>query len=373
MELVVSVQNPSKSRSEALFDFGHGEKFEIYIETASELSNLADPWLALSLPLAMARGLNVRLVGSVSQSALNNHVNIQNELLAGHPNLKQVDVFAAEVIVELNPKALKKERRTGSFFSGGLDSTYTALNLPEHSELITVWGFDIPVEDTDHWGITSPLIVEQATAFGKSSVVVKTNLRDMSDKILDWGTGYNGTALAGIALALAPGFREIYIPGSYTNNYVVWGSFPTLDKSFSTDYLEIADHGLEVRIEKALYVLNSGAMKPIRVCWQNKSGLANCGECSKCIRTRFECYWLGNNVYPDGLWGVPSRVSVLKLNLSEGDYKFLREDLNWIFLTTQKRWLNYRVLFCLVFIKSQIRKGVVGKIPPRLKDFLKRN
>lgn len=372
MELVVTVENPSKSRTVAVFDFGCGKKFELFIESDYVLSDLADPWLALSLPLAMARGLDVRVLGRVSQSALESQVQVQKELLAGHPYMKQIRVFAEEVVSGLNPQTIVQDRQIGSFFSGGLDSTFTALNLPKNSELISVWGFDVPLSQSNHWEMTWNSIRKQALEFGKNSMMVKTNIRDMSDKFLDWGTEYNGAALAGIALALAPRFREVRIPGSYTNNYIVWGSFPTLDKSFSTDYLDIADHGLEVRIEKAQFVLKNHAMAALRVCWQNKQGLPNCGECSKCIRTRFECYWLGNGVFPEGLHGVPRLASVVKLNMSKGDYKFLKEDLVWVRQNFGASHLIYRFLFFLVFTKSQSRENFLKLLPTGARNLLAR-
>jgi hypothetical protein len=372
MELVVIVEKPSKNRTVALFDFGHGQRFEIYIEAGCPISELADPWLALALPLAMARGLDVRVLGQVSRSALDSQVKVQKELLAGHPYMKPIRVVAEEVVSGPNPKIVSQARRIGSFFSGGLDSTFTALSLPKNTELISVWGFDVPLSQSNHWEMAWNSIRKQAIEFGKNPMMVKTNIREMSDKFLDWGTEYNGAALAGIALALAPRFREVRIPGSYTNNYIAWGSFPTLDKSFSTDYLDISDHGLQVRIEKAQFVLKNGAMAGLRVCWQNKQGLPNCGKCSKCIRTRFECHWLGNGVFPKGLHGLPPVASVLKLNFSKGDYKFLKEDLHWVRQNIGGSHWEYRFLFFLVFTKSQLRANILKLIPNGARAFLVR-
>jgi hypothetical protein len=94
--------------------------------------------------------------------------------------------------------------------------------------------------------------------------------------------------LASIALLLAPQFRRVYIPSSHSYAQLFpWGSHPLLDPLWSIEGTEIVHDGCEAsRVEKVKYLASCDvAIKHLRVCWENRNGAYNCGQCEKCLRT----------------------------------------------------------------------------------------
>ncbi|SMY03441.1 hypothetical protein BANT918_02833 [Brevibacterium antiquum CNRZ 918] len=73
---------------------------------------------------------------------------------------------------------------------------------------------------------------------------------------------------------------------SYADQYP-WGSHPLFDPLWSTEYLKVVHDGAEAtRVEKTQRISdNPSAQQHLRICFQKK-GDYNCGQCSKCIRTK---------------------------------------------------------------------------------------
>ncbi|HEX5416782.1 MAG TPA: hypothetical protein VFZ25_14025 [Chloroflexota bacterium] len=119
-------------------------------------------------------------------------------------------------------------------------------------------------------------------------VEVETNVKSFADHFAAWAEHYHGAALASVAHFLAPRFARVYL--SATNDYNElwgWGSHPLADPLWSTEQTEIVHTGCEAkRVEKILAISNCDtALRWLRVCWQNRDGAYNCGECEKCLMT----------------------------------------------------------------------------------------
>ncbi len=84
-------------------------------------------------------------------------------------------------------------------------------------------------------------------------------------------------------------WRRMLVPA--THNYGIlapWGSHPLTDVLWSTESMRVIHYGAEVtRIQKIMREIAGSrvARDHLRVCWENRRGQSNCGECEKCIRT----------------------------------------------------------------------------------------
>ena len=94
--------------------------------------------------------------------------------------------------------------------------------------------------------------------------------------------------LASVGLLFQARFRTILISAAHTYaDLGPWGSHPLLDPLWSTELTEFVHHGAHAtRVDKCRVLANSEvAMRHLRVCWENREGRYNCGECEKCLRT----------------------------------------------------------------------------------------
>jgi hypothetical protein len=182
-------------------------------------------------------------------------------------------------------------RGTAAFFSGGVDSFYTALELrPELDALIYVTGFDHGIgraAEPDGTEIQRSLTAA-ADALGMPLVSIRTSLRRFSDPLVLWGDHYVGSALGAVALAVSPWFSLVYVPATHTyDDLFPYGTHPLIDPLWTSDSVEIRMHGCDVpRPAKIARVARSqAALDTLRVCWENTGGTYNCGRCRKCMLT----------------------------------------------------------------------------------------
>jgi hypothetical protein len=176
---------------------------------------------------------------------------------------------------------------TGLFFTGGVDSFFSLLKHQEEiTHLIFVRGFDIKRDKQEFDGSVLPAMRAVAAQMNKTLVEVSTNIREFSDPIVDWALDYHGTALAAVALLLAPTLNKVYIAASHSESDTFrWGSHLLLDPLYSTETLSLIHDGANAtRVEKVAAIAeNRVVQRTLRVC--NKGGAYNCGRCEKCLRT----------------------------------------------------------------------------------------
>lgn len=176
---------------------------------------------------------------------------------------------------------------TGLFFSGGVDSFFSLLrHRDEITHLIFVRGFDIKRDAAEVEGSVLPAMRAVAAQMNKTLVEVNTNIREFSDPIVDWALDYHGTALAAVALLLAPTLNKVYIAASHSETETFrWGSHLFLDPRYSTEAVSLIHDGADAtRVEKVAAIADDRVVQQtLRVC--NKAGAYNCGRCEKCLRT----------------------------------------------------------------------------------------
>jgi hypothetical protein len=273
-----------------------GRQFVLSYKTAAAPLNLSgEPFLAASLIPAMKMGVPLRLNGPVSPRLLAALRNIQIVLKSFFPELRKIEIEAEPASIA----SVRPGRGVACFFSGGMDSFYTFLkHRDEIDALILVQGFDVRTVDQDVWDRISPPIRAAARELGKPLVEVSTNVQPFTDPFLHWNYTC-GSAMASIALLLAPLFAKVFIGASSTYTHLFpFGSHPLLDPLWSTEALEIVHDGCEAtRVDKAALIsTNETALRYLRVCYQNRNEqreVYNCGRCEKCIRTKINLHLVG--------------------------------------------------------------------------------
>jgi hypothetical protein len=247
----------------------------------------ADSLLAAALLPAMATAARLRTEEPISAALATGLEKVQTVLSAWYPELTHIQVDAP-----VRPSTTTRDGElVAAFFSGGVDSFYTALKRRrELNALVFIHGFDIRLDRAAVRSRCSQLARAAAGALGLPLVEVETNLRPFSRSYVGWGA-YHGSALASVALFLSGRFSRIYVPGSLSyDSHFPHGSHPLLDPLWTTPEVELVYDGFEAnRYEKTSLVGGSKvAMRFLRVCNRNASDPAagvNCGRCEKCLRT----------------------------------------------------------------------------------------
>ncbi|MEO8576520.1 MAG: hypothetical protein ABI556_07470 [Gemmatimonadales bacterium] len=259
---------------------------------ADSLSSNGNAWLALLLPLAASLGERLSIETPVDPILFENSSRLSAIWQSWYTHLSPATIDA-----EIDTtQATVGQERTASFFSGGVDSLFSLLRdrtsaVPGErrniTDLITVWGFDIPIDDRNAFVRLRDRHKELADAVGLELIDVGTNMRTTRWREASWGYLAHGPALASVALLFEKRFGAAYIPGSGGYRKLLpWGSHLVTDPLFSTRSTAIIhDAAAWLRIEKIEFLSQSTpALESLRVCWESLSD-ANCGECGKCVRT----------------------------------------------------------------------------------------
>ncbi|MCU1531368.1 MAG: hypothetical protein JWO49_939 [Arthrobacter sp.] len=245
----------------------------------------SSPWLPVALPLAMKAGRPLHVAGPLDQFAVGNAARAQTVLHRWFPELNQVGLFVDSFTGDVP----REDRGVGCFFSGGVDSFHSALaRADDITHLIFVTGFDIELSNDDLAEQALQGARATAAAMGKHLIEVKTNLRTLSNKHVQWGRHYFGAALATVGLLLSDHIHTAIIPSSYyVDDLYPWGSHPELDPLWSNSKVRFEHHGTDrTRPQKVQAISeDDAAMDHLRVCWRNPDGAFNCGRCEKCLRT----------------------------------------------------------------------------------------
>jgi hypothetical protein len=309
-------------------ELASGETKELWIEADVEVSKNSDCWAFLLLPIAMQLGENLHIEGEVTKEAIKAFDRAQQYLLQGHPHMKAIKLEVSNIIDD-STDPVESSRGVGLFFSGGLDSTFSAETLEDINTLISVWGFYIPATNSAHWQLTIDIIKPHAKELNKDLIVVKTNIRELSNGLVEWGGDYHGTALAGVSIALTKHLKKNYLAASRQRSEPDWGHSAELADSYTTPNHRIEQTEGIKRIAKAHGIANIPRTTYVRVCYRNVKGKANCGTCKKCVRTRLEFDLIKAKYRPQALETRPTFKELLATKGSPWDYLCYLEALTW--------------------------------------------
>ncbi|HLA81303.1 MAG TPA: hypothetical protein VJP78_06775, partial [Thermoleophilia bacterium] len=283
VSIVRSPDSPRHVRLVAGISYLDGAREEYWFEVEEEfehlLSPVGNPWLACLLPLAMVSGEPLELRHPVDPLLYESAQHLMHIWKLWHPDLKVVPVDAP---VYQGP--VHSEGKAAAFFSGGVDSFFTALRHREGvvgsaihlDDLLFVRGADIFIAKRDTFSRVHAALAEAAAQLGMRLVVVATNLRDTRwGERTNWGKLSNGAALAAAALVLEKRYRLVMIASSLTYRYMTpWGSHPLTDPLFSTAGLRVFyDGAFMSRAGKVKELIQSEvAMRYLRVCYRSDEG-----------------------------------------------------------------------------------------------------
>jgi hypothetical protein len=255
-----------------------------YLLPAGPAANAGETLLASTLFPAMREGRFLYIGSPISP-----------RLLANAPTIQEIfrswDHRSQEIAIEAKPGEIAGRspgRGVGCFFTGGLDSFYTALKHKEEiTHLVFVYGFDVSINDLALRAKVSKSLREVSQKLHKPLIEVETNLREFSDRYVNWDF-YHGAALAAVGHLLSSRLHKLFIAASRSYaDLIPLGSHPLLDPLWSTETMEFVHDGCEAtRMEKAAAIASDDiALRYLRVCWENRGGAYNCGRCEKCLRT----------------------------------------------------------------------------------------
>jgi hypothetical protein len=282
----------------------------------------------LGLLPSMKLGADFRLGAPLSPRLLGAAARLSDIYCSWHADFSQASLLGAEPAVTLPCPG----KAVATFFTGGMDSFYTLLkHRDEITHVIFVHGVDVGLRDLKLRRQVSDMLDRVGQEFGVGVIEIESNIRGFFEyHHIDWEVGH-GAALACIGHLLAPHFRRVYIPSSFTYaDLFPWGSHPLTDPLWSSEGIEFVHDGNEAsRAQKATLLAHSDvALQSLRVCFHNLNSAYNCGYCEKCVRTMI-------NLQAAGALGrcttFPGKLDLKRVKrlaiMKDSERAFLRENL----------------------------------------------
>lgn len=271
--------------------------FEVPESHAGFLSLSGNPWLACLLPLAVTTGERLQLSAPLDKSLYQGAMELMRIWEGWYPQLHAIPIEADVLDPAPSTSSLK---RTMTFFSGGIDSFFTALRYEAESgsridDLVKARGLDIPLQDAQAFERLRARLRKAADEMGMNLIDVSTNLRETRFRETKWGELSHGAALASIGLALERGWDRIVISSTHSyDSLLPWGSHPATDPLLSTTQTQIVHYGAAYnRVQKTEAVSGSDvALRSLKVCALTRTD-ENCSACNKCYRTMITLELLG--------------------------------------------------------------------------------
>lgn len=293
---------PDYTRVAAEVNYGWLRKEKLWLDVppshAGAIGHSGNGWLMALLPLAFERGETLRIHAPVDPMLLANTEKIQRIWTSWFPQRKSIRVEA-----EPSPAPAKSgAKKTGLFFTGGVDSFYSLLHFDRTAnggqkigDLIYVWGFDIPLKNRAAFEGKVESLRKIAGSLGKNAAVIATNLRQTRLRKLDWALRLHGSAMGAVGLTLGSQFGTILVSSSHgREDYTPWGTHPDLDPLMSSSQTQFVSYGAWVdRFDKTAFIAQFDvALRHLHVCWREGSD-KNCGKCEKCFRALLSFELLG--------------------------------------------------------------------------------
>jgi len=252
-----------------------------------EAPRSGNPWAVGLLPLAMTVGedLDVRL--PVCPELRSNLMQLQAIWRSWYPSLHSVRIDGEQADAE----GEASNRRTGLFYSGGVDSAYSLARCLDAGaavpDLLMVWGADVALSKREVFSEMLARYERLAEHYGTMLLPLATNLRETSWGRTDWLGLAHGALFAACGLAVGPRYSTLALASS-DNSYSPCsplGSHPGTDPLFSTARTAFLHDVADTRVAKcAALGGHRQLLATLRVCWETQTG-QNCGRCEKCLRT----------------------------------------------------------------------------------------
>jgi len=284
-----STQPRGMTRVTGLVQYNDGVTEEYWFEMPAsfEPSSTGNPWLAILLPIAATLGEDLSIPLSVDPALILGAESVMRLWAHWRKDMRVIGITTGPVQAVPIPN-----RSAASFFSAGVDSTFTVLRRPDVKHWVTVQGFDMPISKTKEFEQHCARLAGIAEHYGAQFIPVVTNIRETRWKKAHWEAVSHGPALAAVALMFENHFHEVLVPASYDYSCLdPWGSHPLSDPLFSTVHTKIVHEGTAyTRTEKIEYLSGDNkALSELHVCYRGADSRGqdhrNCGRCEKCYRT----------------------------------------------------------------------------------------
>ena len=256
------------------------------------------------LPLAMFSGADLRIEGRISERARSAGEKVSNLWEKWNPLLfSRVNISADEVF-----DARKNGGRRLMFFSGGVDSTYSAFRdseeRQERRDCLIIHGLDYRYDNLTGFENlltrTKPL---RERLFDRT-LTSRTNVGDVYfrhyyHRHVARSFGYYAMFASS---ALLPDYSEIGIAADLRLDQQIWNepvgnntANLSLMKSANADMIPLHDD--VTRTEKTAHLLKSDLdISLISICPDKSVQPQNCGRCEKCYRTKVVLYLFTGDV-----------------------------------------------------------------------------
>jgi hypothetical protein len=286
-------------RITAEIDTAKGRVYRPWIEIPgrfeSDLSLSGNCWLILLTLLGALHDEDVEIDEPVDPLLLRGVTAVAETWRAWYGDTRAPQINAQTALREDG-----EGRKSASFFSGGVDSWFTALRHcdPPDTGAGGLLTSDVLIKNYHTRSLLDAprrdlaACEKSADALNKTFLPLSTNLMTLTDRVYDrFCPISHGAVLAFFAHFLDQGFCNVLIASTATHGRLVpWGSHPLIDPLFSSSRLQIIHDGaLFTRMDKVRYIAQSAAaMDNIRVChtadYYPEFGPANCSRCGKCVR-----------------------------------------------------------------------------------------
>lgn len=285
-----------------------------------------------------------------------------------YPMLEFKGKFSVQNIEENH---FKNTETVAAFYSGGVDATETLIrHISEKPILLSIWGFNIVLEDVDGWNHVLTQLDSVNREFGLETVTIRSNFRTFIkvsrlDELvrasnLLWFYGFqNGIGILGLAapVSYVHGISVVYVASTNTDEKC--SSDPTIDgKVRFADTRAVHDAATLFRQEKIHTIIADSRQNNrttlLNVCWTKHKAapVLNCCKCAKCLQTMLGIYAEGEDPrrfgfdYIEEEWAQSNRKMQYRLNRNFNDgwmamaleamhqnwkYEDVRDDLKWFY------------------------------------------
>ncbi len=273
-----------------------------------DLSIVITPFLLNVIPLLWFLGGTYK-VDSMDEDMFASLEQIKEGFRTLYPNVPWEGRLIPETLTSTSRRKNNTDLSQVLFFSGGVDSTYSALHAdPDRTILLTIRGHDIALNNDQAWETVCSQVDNFASSFDFKTERVSANvfrllrcgdIHKEHPELKPWyGTVQHGLGLSGLAFPLAVynGWDNVIFSSSIANKvaYIQWGAHPYLEPRLKVSGIRVVAEGIDFfcadKVQSIVDYCRSklGQDKPfMRVCLDNMSGNAekNCGLCEKCLRS----------------------------------------------------------------------------------------
>ncbi|MBQ6995540.1 MAG: hypothetical protein IJN64_13805 [Lachnospiraceae bacterium] len=378
---------------------------EAFIEYTFELTNIPDsiiaiPFVCNVLPIIWLTNSTLE-VHTLDKNFLSHVDEIKQGYMQMYPSL----CFQGNIKTMPESNYVPESKiNAGCFFSGGVDA-YTTLyrHVDEAPALLTIWGADIDISDTNGWQIIDSFNKKVAEQLSLTYFPIKSSFRRLLNfgeqgvsLLLEntpyeyWHDFQHGIAIIshGAPIAYAYGMEKVYIASSFSEQQkgtYVCASDPTIDNYVYFGNTQTIHDGYELtRQDKIAYLVNYpySTEKPnVHVCWISSGG-KNCCQCEKCYRTILEIVSEGGNPNEFGfIWNDASikkckRKHMIEMllpqyritsyyypimnRMKENNIKDI-DKYEWLFRINWDKFNDYpckKMYHCIISLLKSIKRGL---------------